>query len=211
LAACSASDAPAEGHQAGKDWPAFLGNDQAWSYSPLDRINRDNVARLAPAWAFSTGTKGLGATPLVVDGIMYLVAPDNHLFALDAVTGKQIWSSPRPVPTGQIGGTGGSTGLAMGFGLIFLGTLDNHLVAVDAKTGRDVWDVQIEDYRTCKCTTSFSPILAGDKVVVGARGDVAHRGYITAYDAKTGKQAWRFWTVPAPGEKGGDTWPGDTW
>lgn len=210
LTALAAGAAPA-GHQAGKDWPTFFGNDQAWSYSPLDQINRDNVTKLAPVWAFSTGEKGLGATPLVSGGIMYLLAPNNHLFALDAATGKQLWTSPRPLPGGQIGGNGPSTGLAMGFGLIFQGTLDNHLVAVDAKTGRDVWDVQIEDYRLCKCTTSFAPILAGDKVVVGARGDVAHRGYITAYDAKTGKQVWRFWTVPGPGEKGNETWPGDTW
>jgi len=194
-----------------KDWTGFFGNDQAWSYSALDQVNRDNVKQLVPVWAFSTGEKTLNATPLVADGIMYLLAPNNHLFALNAATGAQIWSSPRELPKGQVGGFGSSTGIAMGFGLIFQGTLDNHLVAVDAKTGHDVWDVQIEDYRQCKCTTSFAPLLAGDKVVVGARGDVAHRAYIAAYDAKTGKKAWWFWVIPGPGEPGNDSWAKDQW
>jgi alcohol dehydrogenase (cytochrome c) len=193
------------------NWPSFFGNDQAWSYSPLDQINRDNVKHLSAAWAFSTAEKGLGATPLVVDGTMYLVAPSNKIFALDAATGKQLWTYSREAPQGQLGGLGGATGLAMGFGLIFEGTLDNHLVAIDAKTGRQVWDTQIEDYRQCKCTTSFTPLLAGDKIVVGARGDIAHRAYIAAYDAKTGKQAWRFWAVPGKGEPGNDSWQGDQW
>jgi alcohol dehydrogenase (cytochrome c) len=197
--------------QSGADWPGFFGDSGAQSYSALDQVNGGNVKDLSVAWAFSTGEKGLGATPIVVDGIMYLLAPNNHLFALDAATGKQIWSLAREVPSGILGGLGSSTGLAMGFGLLFEGTRDNHLVAVDAKTGHEVWDVQIEDYRQCKCTTSFTPILAGDKVVVGARGDVAHRGYISAYDAKTGKLAWRFYVIPAPGEPGNDSWPKEIW
>jgi len=196
----------------GADWPGFFGDSGAQSYSPLDQINNGNVKNLVVAWAFSTGENGgLGATPLVEGGIMYLLAPNNHLFALDATTGKVIRSLTREVPSGTLGGVGSSTGLAMGFGLLFEGTRDNHLVAVDAKTGREVWDVQIEDYRQCKCTTSFTPIMAGDKVVVGARGDIAHRGYISAYDAKTGKLAWRFYVIPAPGETGNDSWPKEIW
>lgn len=195
----------------GADWPGFFGNEQAQSFSPLDQINAGNVKNLSVAWAFSTGESQLGATPLVVDGIMYLLAPNNHLFALDAATGKQIWATTREVPSGTLGGVGSSTGLAMAFGLLFEGTRDNHLVAVDAKTGHEVWDVQIEDYRKCKCTTSFTPIMAGDKVIVGARGDIAHRGYISAYDAKTGKFAWRFYVIPGAGEPDNDSWPKDIW
>jgi alcohol dehydrogenase (cytochrome c) len=203
----------------GANWPSFFGNSQAWSYSGLDQINAGNVGGLVPVWAFSTGEVGLGATPLVVDGVLYLLAPNNHLFALDAATGAELWNLPRPAPKGQLGGVGPSTGLAFGFGLVFEGTRDNHLVAVDAKTGHEVWDVQVEDYRECKCTTSFTPILAGDKVIVGARGDIAQRGYLAAYDARTGKFAWRFWTLPSPGEPGYDSWPagmaelggGSTW
>ena len=131
----------------GADWPSFFGNSQAQSFSPLDQINAGNVKSLGVAWAFSTGETQLGATPLVVDGIMYLLAPNNHLFALDAATGRQIWASTREVPSGTLGGLGSSTGIAMADGLIFEGTRDNHLVAVDAKTGRDVWDIQIEEDR----------------------------------------------------------------
>jgi alcohol dehydrogenase (cytochrome c) len=208
LAFPDADAAPASGNVG---WPSFFGNDQDWSYSPLDQINAGNVGKLTPVWAFSTGETGLGATPLVADGVLYLLAPNNHLFALDAATGRQIWSSTRPTPQGTLGGVGSSTGLAMGFGLIFEGTRDNHLVAIDAKTGHDVWDVQVEDYRACKCTTSFTPLLAGDKIIVGARGDIAQRGYIAAFDAKTGKPAWRFWTIPGPGEPGHDSWSKEDW
>jgi len=201
--------AVAQDRAPGDDWPNFFGNTQAWSYSPLDQVDRGNVARLAPVWAFSTGEKGLSATPLVVDGVMYLAAPRDHLFALDAASGRLIWSHAREIPQGQVGAS--STGLSMAFGLLFFGTMDNHLIALDAKTGREVWDVEIEDYRLCKCTTSFGTILAKDKVIVGVRGDVAHRGYIDAYDAKTGKRLWRFFTVAGPGDPGNATWSGDQW
>jgi alcohol dehydrogenase (cytochrome c) len=201
--------APADSPSAGADWPQFFGNSQAWSYSPLDQINREDVKGLVPVWSFSTGEHGLSTTPLVVDGVMYLLAPRDHLFALDAATGRLIWSYAHEIPQGQVGPT--AAGISAAFGMIFMGTMDNHLVAIDAKTGHEVWDVQIEDYRQCKCSPSFGTILAKDKIVVGVRGDVAHRGYIDAYDAKTGKRDWRFWTVAGPGDPGHDTWPGDTW
>src|SRR5690348_1062243 len=178
--------APAEQPLPGKDWPQFFGNAQAWSYSPLDQINREDVKGMAPVWSFSTGEHGLSTTPLVVDGVMYLIAPRDHLFALDAATGRPIWSYAHEIPQGQVGPS--AAGISMAFGLIFMGTMDNHLVAIDAKTGHEVWDTQIEDYRQCKCAPSFGTILAKDKIIVGVRGDVAHRGYIDAYDAKTGKR-----------------------
>lgn len=196
--------------EAQTDWPTFFGDDHAWSYSPLDQIDRANVKQLTPTWAFATGERGLSSTPLVVNGIMYLIAPHDHIFALDAATGKLIWTYVREAPQGGQVGTN-STGIAIGAGLIYFGSMDNHLIAVDAKTGREIWDVQIEDSRRCKCTTSFGVLLARDKVIVGVRGDDAHRGYIDAYDAKTGKRAWRFQTIPGPGEPGHETWQGDMW
>ena len=194
------------------DWPSFFGNDQAWSYSPLDQINTGNVKHLSVAWAFSTGEKGLGATPLVVDGTMYLVAPSNKLFAIDAATGKpalDLFARGAAGTAGRAGRRDPASPWASGLSSSARSTII--MVAVDAKTGHEVWDTQIEDYRQCKCTTSFTPLVAGDKVVIGARGDIAHRAYITAYDAKTGKQAWRFWAIPGKGEPGNDSWQGDQW
>src|SRR5437016_3248022 len=112
--------------QEGRDWPSFFGGDAAWSYSPLDQVNRGNVASLVPVWSFATGGKGMGATPLVVDGVMYVAAPRDQIFALDAATGKLLWTYAREVPE-RVGR--GAAGFAAGFGLIFFGTLDDHLVA----------------------------------------------------------------------------------
>ena len=103
-------------------------------------------------------------------------------------------------------------GVALGHGLVFMGTMDNHLVALDAKTGREVWKVEIEDADQCGCNITSAPLVVKDTVITGVTGgDSAHRGYLDAYDAKTGRQVWRFWTIPAPGEPGHETWKGDSW
>ena len=192
-----------------QNWLSYFGNDKAWGYSSLDQINRGNVPALTPAWSFSTGEKGLGSAPIVVDGVMYLLAPRSMVFALDAATGALLWThnhnaapprGPRP-----------ALGMAVGFGLLFFATSDNHLVALDAKTGNEVWDTQIEDPVQCGCGPGWSPILVKDKVVMGHNGEGAHRGFISAYDARTGKLAWRFFAIPGPGESGHETWPGDLW
>ena len=192
-----------------ENWLTFFGNYEAWSYSALRQINRRTVKRLVPAWSFATGEKGMSATPLVVDGVMYIAAPRNRIFALDAATGRQIWTYEREFLEGRVART--TLGLAAGFGMIYFGTVDNHLVALDAATGREIWDVQIEDSTQCGCGPSFAPLLVKDKIVMGVRGEVAHRSYINAFDARTGKHAWRFWTIPGPGEAGHDTWPEDLW
>jgi alcohol dehydrogenase (cytochrome c) len=192
-----------------QNWLGFFGNYEAWSYSGLGQVNRRNVRRLTPVWSFATGEKGLTATPLVVDGVMYVLAPRNQLFALDAASGRQIWSYGREAADGRVARNG--HGLVAGHGMIYFGTSDHHLVAVDAQTGSEVWDVQIEDPKLCGCGPAFAPMLVKDKIVMGVRGEVAHRSYINAFDAKTGKLAWRFWTVPGPGEPGHDTWPEELW
>jgi alcohol dehydrogenase (cytochrome c) len=192
----------------GANWPSFFGNDAAWSYSTLDQVNTGNVGGLAPVWIFQTGERGMAATPLVIDGVMYLTTA-NKVWALDAATGRQLWRYVRELPEGRVGR--GSAGLAVGQGLVFFGTPENHLVALDIKTGREVWDVQVEDPQQCGCGPSFAPILVKDKVVMGVRGEVAHRSYINAFDARTGRLAWRFWSIPGPGEAGHDSWPGELW
>jgi len=196
------------------NWMTYFGTYNAQRYSALNQITRANVRLLAPAWAFQTGKieGGLNSAPLVVDGVMYLVGSYDRVFALDAVTGKPFWHYFYKVPTGPIPFGTSVRGIAVGYGLVFMGTLDNHMVALDAKTGKEVWNVEVEDYRKCGCNVNAAPIVVKDKVVVGVTGgDTAHRGYLNAFDARTGKHAWRFYTIPGPGEPGFETWEGDSW
>ena len=197
------------------NWPHYGGQYGFWRYSALDQINASNVSKLTPVWAFSTGdfAGGLQSTPIVVDGVMYLSSSNSHIFAIDAATGTQLWKYTYQLPKGFATFYGPwNRGVAVGHGLVYVGTLDNHLVAVDQKSGREVWNVQIEDPNQCGCNITAAPLIVKNKVITGVTGgDSAHRGYITAYDARTGRQAWKFWTIPGPGEPGHETWSGDSW
>ena len=197
-----------------QNWLTYFGTYNAWRFSALNQITRDNVKQLAPVWAFQTGKVegGLNATPLVVDGTLYLVGSYNRVFALNAATGERLWSYFYKLPQGTIPYGVSVRGLAAGYGLIFMGTLDNHLVALDAKTGREVWDVEIEDPKQCGCNITAAPLVIKDKVIVGVTGgDSAHRGYLNAFEAKTGRHVWRFFTIPGPGEPGFETWDKESW
>ncbi len=198
-----------------ENWMTYSGTYNAWRYSPLDQINRKNVDRLVPVWVFQTGIVdgGFSCTPLVADGVMYITSPWNRVFALDAVTGKELWHYYYPVPKefGLLYGPW-NRGVALGHGLVYMGTIDNHLLALDAETGEEVWKVEIEDVDQCGCNITGAPLVVKDKVIVGVTaGDSAHRGYLNAFNAKTGRHAWRFWTIPAPGVEGNETWNGDSW
>jgi alcohol dehydrogenase (cytochrome c) len=197
------------------NWLSYGGTYNAWRYSPLDQINKTNLKKLVPVWAFQTGKSdgGFSCTPLVADGVMYISSPWNRVFALNAATGKEIWHYYYPVPKefGLIYGPW-NRGVALAYGLVFMGTVDNHLVALDAASGKEVWNVNIENVQQCGCNITAAPLVVKDKVIVGVTGgDSAHRGYINAFDARTGKRAWRFWTIPGPGEPGHETWLGDSW
>ena len=197
-----------------QNWLTYGGTYKAWRYSALDQVNRTNVRSLIPAWALQTGVidGGLNCTPLVADGIMYVTSAWNRVFAVDAVTGDEIWHYYYPAPKKVTFYGPWNRGVALGHGLVFMGTMDNHLVALDAKTGREVWNVEIEDADQCGCNITSAPLVVKDMVITGVTGgDSAHRGYLDAYDAKTGRQVWRFWTIPAPGEPGHETWEGDSW
>ncbi len=198
-----------------QNWLTYYGTYKAWRYSTLDQVNRDNVSKLSPAWAFESGVTdgGMQSAPLVVDGVMYVSTAWNHIFALDAKTGAQIWRYDYPTPE-AIPGTYGTwnRGVAVAYGLVYMGTLDNHIVAVDQKTGREVWKVEVENAKQCGCNITSAPLIVKDMVVSGVTGgDSAHRGYLNAFDAKTGRHRWRFWTIPGPGEPGNETWEGDSW
>lgn len=199
------------------DWPHYGGTHAAWRYSELDQINTDNVSRLVPAWIFQTGdyTDGLQVTPIVVDGVMYISTNNNHVIALNAATGEQIW---RYEYQGQASGgfwvqfQHHNRGVAVANGKVFVGTYDNYVVAIDAKIGNEVWKVNVDNAEQCGCMIRSAPLVAKDKVIVGGTGgDGAHRGYITAFDVDTGRLAWRFYVIPGPGEKGNETWKGDSW
>jgi alcohol dehydrogenase (cytochrome c) len=191
----------------GADWPAHGGKDSSWRYSALNQINTSNVKKLAPAWIFQTGDyqDGLQSTPIVVDGILYVSAFDD-VFALDGATGNLIWQYKyEPLPRFAVGR---NFGVAVGDGNVFLGTHDGHVIALDQKTGKEVWKVAADDPYSCHCVIQAAPMVVKGKVVVGEGGP---RGRLTAFDTKTGHLAWRFYVVPGAGEKGVETWEGDSW
>ena len=199
------------------DWPHYGGTQAAWRYSALDQINGSNVKSLTPAWIFQTGdySDGLHSTPLVRDGIMYVITPRNQVFALDAATGRVEWQYKPPAsrqarPGGQVYAL--NRGVAIADGKVFFGSIDNFLVALDQKTGREVWRVAVDDAKQCGCNITAAPLVVNDTVVVGGTGaDAAHRGYLTVFNASTGRLAWRWHVIPGPGEKGNETWKGDSW
>jgi alcohol dehydrogenase (cytochrome c) len=165
-----------------------------------------------PAWIFQTGDyeQGLQSTPIVIGGVLYLATSRSQVFALDATNGSLIWQYKYPLPRGPQRPQ--NRGVAVADGKVFVGTYDDYLVAIDQKTGRESWKVAVNDARQCGCTINSAPLVAKGKVIIGeAGGDGALRGYLTAFDTKTGRLAWRFYTIPGPGEKGNETWKGDSW
>jgi len=196
------------------DWVHNGGTQFSWRYSALDQVNTRNVKSLTPAWIFQTGdyAENLQTTPIVESGVMYLITARARVFALDAATGREIWNYRYPEPAASVPGFVGNRGLAIGDGKVFFGTKDNYMVALEQKTGRLVWKVNVDDARQCGCNITAAPLVAKDKVIVGGTGgDGAHRGYITAFFTRNGRLAWRWYVIPGPGEKGNETWKGDSW
>jgi len=217
------------------DWLNWRRTDNAWGYSPLDQINRQNVQQLQLAWSWAMDDTGSQqATPLVYDGIMYLPNPRGVIQALDAATGDLIWEyrpgvapARAPAPTGGgeqtdiprlaqqpatagagDGGRGIQRNLAIYGDRIFGTTNDAHIVAVDARTGTLVWDTAVADSRLGYEYTS-GPIVVRGKVIAGMTGCTRYKEdvcFITGHDAATGKELWRTSTIARPGEPGGDTW-----
>ena len=200
---------------AGSRWLTFGGGYNNHRHSPLTQITPENVTRLAPQWMFQTDTLGrFETTPLLRDNVLYVTGPLNLAWALDARTGREIWRYKRELPPS--GSLTACCGLVnKGFGMwrdrLFTTTLDAHVIALDMKTGGVVWDTTMADY-TQGYASTIAPIVVKDKVIVGvAGGEFGIRGFIDAYDAQTGKLAWRFYTIPGPGEPGNETWAGDSW
>src|SRR5262249_32285865 len=177
--------------------------------SSLATTNVDNVSNLSSHWVLQPSGPGFfEATPIVVDGIIYVTAPEDIAYALDARTGRRLWTYTRALPE-KIRACCGHTnrGFAILGTRLFLATLDAHVVALDSATGNVLGDVKAADYALGHAFT-VAPLVVKDKVIVGVSGgEYGIRGFIDAYEAETGRRAWRFYTVPATGEPGSDTWP----
>jgi alcohol dehydrogenase (cytochrome c) len=194
-------------------WVIHSGDYSSKRHSPLTQITPANVHQLAAQWTFQTavvtGTATrFEATPVVVDGTIYMTGVNNNAWAIDGRTGKQIWRYQRDLPQGLRVCCGPvNRGFAIFRDRLYMTTLDAHVIALDAKSGKVVWDRALIDFKLGYAST-VAPLVVKDKLIVGmAGGEYATRGFLDAYSLDEGKLLWRFWTVPAPGEPGGDTWP----
>ncbi len=189
------------------DWPGYNGDTRGNRFTAMTQINKTNVAGMTAKWVFpiENGAR-LQGTPVVVKGVMY-VTDVNQCIALDAGTGRKIWHWRRPITPGTVGASS-NRGVAVIDDRVFISTDHAHLVALDRHTGQELWDVVTADYKESYFATG-APLAVGGLVLAGVGGgEHGTRGFIAAYDAKTGKEAWRFWTIPARGEPGAETWAG---
>jgi len=192
-------------------WPTYDGALSGNRFSPLNKIDTTNVQRLAPQWIFPIpqAPRALEVTPVVVNGVMY-VTTVNEAYALDARTGREIWHYARPRSTGLAGdaASGINRGVAVLGDRVFMVSDNAHLFALHRYTGQLIWDVEMADSHQNYGSTS-APLIVNDLVVAGVSGgDEGVRGFLDAYKASTGERVWRFWTIPAAGEPGSETWSG---
>lgn len=210
------------------EWPQYGRTADEQRYSPLDEVNSETVSRLGVSWFAEFDTdRGQEATPIMVDGVLYVSSAWSKVFAFDAGTGRKLWSFDPKVPpqtlfTGCCDAV--NRGVAVADGRVFVASLDGRLIALDAKDGRQIWSTDTVD-RSKPYTSSGAPRVVGNLVLIGNSGaEYGVRGYISAYDTATGRMAWRFYTVPNPEgkpdnqpsdlpllEKAAGTWFGDGW
>lgn len=201
-----------------QNWLTYSGSLSGQRHSLLKQITPENAKNLELQWVNQVQSRGNNdkweATPLVVDGILYTVRPPNEIVALDAATGRIFWIyTHTPAETSRVCCGRVNRGLAILGDLLYMGTIDGRLLAVNAKTGVLVWDVPVGRPEAGYSVT-VAPLIVKDRVIAGpAGGEYGIRGFLAAYNAKTGAEIWRFNTVPGPGEPGHETWPqdGDAW
>lgn len=195
---------------AGGNWISYNGDYSGRRYSSLNQINTANVPQLRAAWVFhAQNSNRLETTPVVVNGLMFVTAA-NEATALDGRTGRVVWHYSRPNSEGLIDDAAShhNRGVAVWHDRAYMETDNAHLLCLDARSGNLVWDVAYADWNRNYGATS-APLIVKDKVLVGTSGgDDGVRGFVAAFDAMTGKLAWRFWTIPGPGEFGAESWPG---
>jgi len=195
------------------NWLMIRRTYDGWGYSPLEQLTPANVARLTPVWVFSTGeTRAHESAPIVNNGVMFVTTPMNQVIALDAKTGNLLWRYRRRRPDGASVPHEANRGIALLGDKVYFAAGEAVLVALDAKTGKEVWTTEVADNRASYYMT-LAPLIAGGSVMVGVSGgEFGVRGFVAAFNPETGKELWRTYTVPAPGEPGSETWPkGDEW
>ncbi|HEY7387510.1 MAG TPA: PQQ-dependent dehydrogenase, methanol/ethanol family [Bryobacteraceae bacterium] len=195
------------------NWLMIRRTYDGWGYSPLTQITPDNAGRLRPVWVFSTGEpKVHEAAPIVNNGVMFVSTPNDQVIAIDAKSGNLLWRYRRIRPEGSSVPHDTSRGVALYRDKVIFAAGEAVLVALDAKSGKEVWTTTVADNKS-GYYTSLAPLVAGNKIMLGASGgEFGIRGFVAAFDADTGKELWRTYTVPAPGQPGSETWPkGDQW
>ena len=191
-----------------QNWLTYSGGYLSQRFSELDQITPSNVADLTLQWVYQTPVAGTWqSSPIVVDGVMYLTQRPNDIVALDARTGRVYWVYNYPTASDHLACCGANNrGVALLGDRVFMATLDAHVVALDAATGAELWDVEVADKDLAYAFT-LAPLAIKDMVLVGSTGgDHGIRGFVAALDAETGEEAWRFYTIPGPGEPGHETW-----
>ena len=193
------------------NWLSYNGDYTGQRFSSLDQINAKNVSQLRAQWVFHTNSSNdMEVTPVVVDGLM-LVTAANDVYALDAQTGRVVWHYSRPISEGLIDDASQhhNRGVGVWKSRIYSETDNAHLLCLDSRSGNLLWDVAYAEGNRNYGATS-APLVVKDKVIVGTSGgDDGVRGFVAAFDAATGKLAWKFWTIPGPGEPGSESWPGE--
>jgi alcohol dehydrogenase (cytochrome c) len=195
------------------NWLTYSRNYSGQRYSPLNQIDAGNIGRLHLAWMRQVDeTDTFETSPLAVDGVLFITEPPNLVSAVDAVTGRSLWTFRKELPSdlrlccGKV-----NRGLAILGNTVYYASVDSHLIALDARTGSKRWDVVMADYSNGYSSTG-APLAVKNKIIIGmAGGEYGVRGFVDGYDASTGKRAWRFNTIPAKGEPGNETWEGDSW
>jgi len=196
------------------NWLTYAGNYQSHRYSQLNQINRQTVAQLKTAWVYQIRQAGIIETsPIVVDGVMYMTEPPSTVTAIDVRSGRALWSWSPNIPRDVIiiGSPPVNRGVAVLDDTVFVGTVHGHVTALDAISGAVRWDVVVEDNKKGYYLT-LAPLALDGKIIVGVSGaETGIRGFIDAYDAKTGRRLWRTFAVPGPGEPGLETWGKESW
>jgi alcohol dehydrogenase (cytochrome c) len=195
------------------NWLLFRRTYDGWGYSPLSQIMPANVGRLQLVWSVATGqVEGHQAPPIVNNGVMFVATPGNQLIALEAKNGNILWRYKRPLPEDLTVLHPTNRGVGLFGDKVYFASADCILVALDARSGKEVWTAKVADYKS-GYYMSLMPLVVDGKVMLGTSGgEFGVRGFVAAYDAETGTEAWRTYMVPEPGQPGSETWPaGDQW